>query len=104
MDNSTRTSVLLIYYHIQQLNRSFVYKINATEMDILRVYMRSMLTCPLKKFKNVKLDYCPYANELNPYVYACCDNTSKFMSMQYFALNLRGYEVTSLLNVLEENV
>jgi hypothetical protein len=102
--NSSETNILLIYYRTQHLNRSFVYSLNGLEQQILRLYIRDMLNCPMEKFIALKLQHCPYANELNPYVYTCCFNGTKFMSIHYYTLNLRGYEVTSLLRVLEANV
>jgi hypothetical protein len=76
---------------------TFVYKLNTTEQIELKNYINLMLKCPKEKLINVTYTHCPLANEMNSFVYVCCDYSHHFLILKYHALELKLYHVMHLL-------
>lgn len=98
------SNLLLIEYKVNSLNTTFTYHLNTTEQTELNNYINIMLKCPREKLLNMTYTHCPMANEMNPYVYVCCDYSNHFISLKYHALELKLTETLHLSRIMSQNV
>lgn len=92
----------MIHYAIEKFNLSFTYHLNISEQHNLAQYIEKMIKCPREKLIHVTYSHCPYANEMNSYIYICCDINYQFINLQYHALSLDNREVMELLKMIEK--